>query len=121
MTPTLVIKVTGSHLEPHLFLVLDHQKLFIQMFGILHQSFPLIIIITMWFLLTILQKNTWFYPLKQKFDVTSIFEWFKNIIENFFDTSSQTVYSNGGGEYQSLSHTLSHFGIQRLKSPPHTL
>ena len=65
-------------------------------------------------------KYTWLYPLKHKSDVTSIFERFKTIVENYFATTIQTVYSNGGGEYQSLSHVLSHFGIQYLKSPPHT-
>ena len=65
-------------------------------------------------------KYTWLYPLKHKSDVTSIFECFKTIVENYFATTIQTVYSDGGGEYQSLSHVLSHFGIQHLKSPPHT-
>ena len=65
-------------------------------------------------------KYTWLYPLKHKSDVTFIFERFKTIVENYFATTIQTVYSNGGGEYQSLSHVLSHFGIQHLKSPPHT-
>ena len=41
-------------------------------------------------------------------------------MENYFATTIQTVYSDGSGEYQSLSHVLSHFGIQHLKSPPHT-
>ena len=65
-------------------------------------------------------KYTWLYPLKHIFDVPSIFECFKTIVEHYFATTIQTIYSDGGGEYQSLSHVLSHFGIQYLKSPPHT-
>ena len=63
---------------------------------------------------------TWLCPLKHIFDVTSIFECFKTIVEHYFATTIQTIYSDGGGKYQSLSHVLSHFSIQHLKSPPHT-
>ena len=91
------------------------------MFGVLHQSFPLIIYRYYVIFVDYFTKYTWFYSLKQKFDITSIFERFKNVVENLFDTSIQTVYLDGGGKYQSLSHILSYFGIQHLKSPSHTL
>ena len=65
-------------------------------------------------------KYTWFFPLKLKSDVPTVFEQFKNLIENFFDAKIKTVYSDGGGEYQALSHTLKRFGIQHLTSPPYT-
>ena len=58
--------------------------------------------------------------MKQKSDVSSLFERFKKLVEHFFNTSIRTVYSNGGGEYIGLHSFLQNHGIQHLKSPPHT-
>ncbi|KAK0605807.1 hypothetical protein LWI29_030936 [Acer saccharum] len=65
-------------------------------------------------------KYTWLYPLKHKSDVPLVFKRFKTLVENFFNTQIKTVYSDGSGEAQSLGHVLANFGIQHLKSPPHT-
>ena len=65
-------------------------------------------------------KYVWLYPLRLKFDVYTIFLHFKAVVENFFEQSIITVYSDGGGEYTSLKEFLSTNGIQHLKTPPHT-
>ena len=59
-------------------------------------------------------KYTWFYPIKAKYEVPTIFEHFNKLTEIFFQTNFKTVYIDGGGEYQSLAHTLAKFGIQHL-------
>ena len=65
-------------------------------------------------------KYTWLYPLHHKSDVSTVFTNFRKLVENFFQSSIKTVYSDGGGEYQALTSCLSACGIQHLKSPPHT-
>lgn len=61
-----------------------------------------------------------FYPLKKKLNITSMFICFKSIVENFFKTKIVSLYSNDGGEYIGLKSCLDSFGIQHLKTPPHT-
>ena len=65
-------------------------------------------------------KYSWLYLLKHKYEVTLIFENFRNVVQNFFNTKIKTVYSDEGGEYQGLVSTLNKHSIQHLKSPPHT-
>ncbi|KAI9162012.1 hypothetical protein LWI28_022900 [Acer negundo] len=42
------------------------------------------------------------------------------LFENLFNTRIKTVYSDGSGEAQALGLDLQNFGIQHLKSSPHT-
>lgn len=65
-------------------------------------------------------KYTWLYLLKQKSDVTSVFENFKSLVERYFSTTIQTIYTYESDEAASLSYFLSQVGIQHLKSPHHT-
>ena len=65
-------------------------------------------------------KYTWLYPLRLKSDVLNVFTKFKTVVEKFFKTSILTIYSDGGGEYQKLKSFLETYGIQHLKTPPHT-
>ncbi|KAK0600695.1 hypothetical protein LWI29_017553 [Acer saccharum] len=65
-------------------------------------------------------KYTWLFPLKYKSEVSQVFKKFKLLVENFFNAKIKTVYSDGSGEAQTLGLELQNFGIQHLKSPPHT-
>ena len=51
-------------------------------------------------------KYTWLYPLSYKSDVSLIFSTFQKLVENYFQSTIKTVYSDGGSEYQALA---SHF------------
>lgn len=55
-----------------------------------------------------------------KSDVFSLFPQFKTMIEKFFKTSINTIYSDGGKEYQGLKTMFANSGIQHLISPPYT-
>lgn len=44
-------------------------------------------------------KYVWFYPMKNKSDVFSIFMQFKALVENHLKTSIVSIYSDGEGEY----------------------
>lgn len=52
-------------------------------------------------------KYIWFYPLRLKFDVFTIFRQYKVVVEKNFNRSTISVYSNGGGEYTALKDFLS--------------
>ncbi|OMO68753.1 Integrase, catalytic core [Corchorus capsularis] len=65
-------------------------------------------------------RYTWFFPMKFKSDVYSIFPKFKILVERFFKTNILTVFSDCGGEYEKLKSVFSSFGIQHLQTPPHT-
>ena len=56
-------------------------------------------------------ENSGGYPLKLKSDVSHIFDKFHKLIVNFFHAQIKTNYTDGGGEYQALSHLLSKHGI----------
>ena len=65
-------------------------------------------------------KYIWFYPIKNKSDVKEVFLRFKAIVEKYFETSINTLYTDNGGEYISLASSLSKHGISHLTTPPHT-
>ncbi|KAF8389672.1 hypothetical protein HHK36_024191 [Tetracentron sinense] len=65
-------------------------------------------------------KFTWFYPLKQKSDVESVFINLHNYITNQFTTTIKHLYTDNGGEYLKLRPFLAKHGITSLTTPPHT-
>ena len=65
-------------------------------------------------------KYTWLFLIKNKSDVPSVFQRFKSLVEHYFSTTIQTIYTDGSGEANSLGNFLSWVGIQHLKSPLHT-
>ncbi|OMO73140.1 Integrase, catalytic core [Corchorus capsularis] len=65
-------------------------------------------------------RYTWFYSLKRKSDLSALFPKFKAMVEQYFQTHIQTIYSDGGGEYEHLKQTLQNHGITHLQTPPHT-
>lgn len=65
-------------------------------------------------------KYSWLFPMAYKSDVFSLFPQFKTMIEKFFKTSINTIYSDGGKEYQGLKTMFANSGIQHLISPPYT-
>ena len=60
------------------------------------------------------------YPLKKKSDTANIFLQFKKLIENYFQTSIRSVFSDNGGEYQKLIPIFNSYGISHFTIPPHT-
>jgi len=65
-------------------------------------------------------KYVWLYPLKFKYDVSTIFPIFKNLVENQFNHKIKSFYSNNGGEFIKLKSYFQNNGIQHLTTPPHT-
>uniref|UniRef100_A0A2N9I9W7 Integrase catalytic domain-containing protein n=1 Tax=Fagus sylvatica TaxID=28930 RepID=A0A2N9I9W7_FAGSY len=65
-------------------------------------------------------KFTWFYPLKQKSDVESVFINLQNYIKNQFATTIKHLYTDNGGEFLKLRPFLAKHGITSLTTPPHT-
>lgn len=65
-------------------------------------------------------KYVCLYPLKLKSDVFATFGAFKALVENYFKTTSTTLYSDNGGEYIALRPFLTSHGITHLTTPPHT-
>lgn len=65
-------------------------------------------------------RYTWYYPLKTKSQVKEIFQPFKNLVENQFQTKIGTLYSDNGGEFIAFKGLLSTAGISHMTSPPHT-
>ena len=62
----------------------------------------------------------WMFPLKQKSKVQRVFIRFKTLVEIFFKHTIISLYSDNGGEYIALRHTLAHHGISHFTTPPHT-
>lgn len=58
--------------------------------------------------------------LKAKFDVTSIFPIFKNLVENAFQSKIVSVYKVRGGEFVALINIFGNNGINHLQTPPYT-
>jgi transposase InsO family protein len=65
-------------------------------------------------------KYIWFYHIKAKSCVKSIFPQFKNLVEKRFQTTIKSLYSDNGGEYISLKPFLSLHGISHYTTAPHT-
>lgn len=66
-------------------------------------------------------RFTWLFPLRHKSEVSQVFLDFKVFVEKQFGLSILAIYSDIGGEYQSLGKLLSKHGIKHLKTPPHIL
>ncbi|XP_010507647.1 PREDICTED: uncharacterized protein LOC104784298 [Camelina sativa] len=66
-------------------------------------------------------RYTWFYPLRNKSVIQSVFKAFKPLVENHFWETTQTLYSDNGGEYIALRGYLASHGISHYTTPPHTL
>lgn len=65
-------------------------------------------------------KYSWLYTLKNKSDVKSIFPQFQALVERYFNHKIKSLYTDGGGEFNSLKSYLASQGIEYLKSPPYT-
>ena len=65
-------------------------------------------------------KYVWLYPLRRKSDVHSTFVAFKQPVENYFNTTIKTLYTDNGGEFLALRSFLATHGITHLTTPPHT-
>ena len=65
-------------------------------------------------------KYIWFYPLKRKSDVQTVFKRYKAIVEKYFQQNIVSLYLDNGGEYIALKTFLFENGISHLTTPPHT-
>lgn len=59
-------------------------------------------------------KNIWFFSVANKSNAFSLFPKFKVMVEKYFKTSINTIYSDGGKEYHGLKTMVSNSGIQHL-------
>lgn len=67
-------------------------------------------------------RLTWFYPLKFKSDIYSVFPRFKTLVEPQFQQNIFQFQCHGGGQFTSsqfVTH-LANCGIKQLLSCPHT-
>lgn len=62
----------------------------------------------------------WYYPMRHKSDVKSIFIRWKALVEKRFQHKLITLYSDNGGEYMALADFLAINGVSHLTTPPHT-
>ena len=65
-------------------------------------------------------RYTWLYPLQRKSQVSEVFQRFKVLVENRFQSKIKTLYTDNGGEYIALTAFLAANGISHYTSPPHT-
>lgn len=65
-------------------------------------------------------RYRWLYPLRLKSQVKEVFIAYKSLVENKFNMSIGTLFSDNGGEYVALRSFLSQHGIAHLTSPSHT-
>ena len=65
---------------------------------------------------------TWFFLLKQKSEVFTVFKHFKNLVENQYSTKIKVLRSDNGGEYinSQFQDFCSEHGILHQTSCPHT-
>lgn len=64
-------------------------------------------------------KYIWFFPLKRKLNVYSIFIQFKTVMEIFFQKPIISFYSNIGGEFVKLKEFFRLNGITQFLTPLH--
>jgi len=64
-------------------------------------------------------KYTWFYPMAIKSGVSTIFPHFKKVVENRFQKTIKTMYSDNSGEFIALKSYLSLHGISHYTTAPH--
>lgn len=64
----------------------------------------------------------WFYPMKSKSDVFSIFKAFQLQVETQYEQKIKIFQSDGGGEFvnQHLAQHFANCGIKHIMSCPHT-
>ena len=65
-------------------------------------------------------KYTWFYPIKRKSDVSTLFPIFKTLVEKFFQTPS-SLFSRTMGENTSVSSLIFNKMVFTTLPPLHTL
>ncbi|KAJ0753710.1 putative RNA-directed DNA polymerase [Helianthus annuus] len=65
-------------------------------------------------------RYMWFYPLRNKSDVFSVFQLFVKMVERQFNTKLKRVQSDWGGEFRNLASFLTSLGIIHQRSCPHT-
>lgn len=58
--------------------------------------------------------------MKHKSDVAKLFPPFKALVEKYFQHPIISLFSDNGGEYQSLLPLLQTHGISHYTTPPHT-
>ena len=56
-------------------------------------------------------RYTWTYPLRLKYEVVSVFEYFNTMVERQFTTQIMCLQLDWGGEYRKLQPLLHKFGI----------
>lgn len=59
-------------------------------------------------------------PMVTKSGVSTIFPLFKKVVENRFQKTIKTLYSDNGGEFIALKSYLSLHGISHYTTAPHT-
>jgi len=65
-------------------------------------------------------KYIWFYPLKNKSDVSIIFPNFNNLVEKYFNLPIVSINSDNGGEFIKLKTFFVTHDISHYTTPPHT-
>lgn len=65
-------------------------------------------------------KCVWFYPMKKKSDVATLFPKFKLFVENFLQPPIISIFNDNGGEYMGLSPFLKTQGISHYTTSSHT-
>ena len=65
-------------------------------------------------------KYVWFFPLRLKSDVFSIFVRFKTLVQNYFLTTIRNIYTDGGSEFLKLTSFFQQTSINHLLTPPYT-
>jgi len=65
-------------------------------------------------------KFTWFYPLKSKSETFTVFQHFKAMVENQFNSKIKGIQSDWGGEYRSFTSFLATHCISHRLICPHT-
>uniref|UniRef100_A0A803NGE1 Retrovirus-related Pol polyprotein from transposon TNT 1-94 n=1 Tax=Cannabis sativa TaxID=3483 RepID=A0A803NGE1_CANSA len=65
-------------------------------------------------------KFVWIFPMKNKFEVCSIFSQFNTLVERQFHTQIKSVQSDLGKEFEPLYKLYKNLGIVQRNSCPHT-
>lgn len=65
-------------------------------------------------------KYIWFYPLKNKSNVSIIFPAFKSLVEKYFNLPIVSLHLDNGDEFIKLKTLLTTHAISHYTTPPHT-
>lgn len=63
---------------------------------------------------------TWLFPMKLKYDIYSIFDRFRALVERQFSTTIKSIQTDLGGEYQKLGRFFAKLGIHHCQSCAYT-